>query len=89
MQAQDTSPSIVDNVILDLKLRVAKLEKDVFELKKIDLSAEALADLKTQVPSIIDNYLASKVRDVWYGYVTKRTKMKPKQTKPGTGMERA
>ncbi|GJZ16201.1 hypothetical protein Tco_0551878 [Tanacetum coccineum] len=72
-----------------VQLRVAKLEKDVFELKKIDLSAEALADLKTQVPSIVDNYLRSKVRDVWYGYVTKRTKTKPKQTKPGTGMERA
>ncbi|GJS25151.1 hypothetical protein Tco_0453783 [Tanacetum coccineum] len=49
-----------------VQLRVAKLEKDVFELKKIDLSAEALADLKTQVPSIVDNYLGSKVRDVWY-----------------------
>ncbi|GJR00233.1 retrovirus-related pol polyprotein from transposon TNT 1-94 [Tanacetum coccineum] len=31
---------------------------------KIDLSAEALAALKTQVPSIVDNYLRSKVRDV-------------------------
>ncbi|GJS02457.1 hypothetical protein Tco_0318965 [Tanacetum coccineum] len=35
-------------------LRVAKLKKDVSELKKIDLSAEALAALKIQVPSIID-----------------------------------
>ncbi|GJT83445.1 hypothetical protein Tco_1057787 [Tanacetum coccineum] len=41
-------------------LRVAKLEKDVFELKKIDLSAKALASLKTQVPSVVDNYLGSK-----------------------------
>ncbi|GKA22748.1 hypothetical protein Tco_0708710, partial [Tanacetum coccineum] len=31
-------------------LRVAKLEKEVSELKKIDLSVEALAALKTQVP---------------------------------------
>nr|GEY68738.1 hypothetical protein [Tanacetum cinerariifolium] len=31
-------------------LRVSKLEKDVFELKKIDLFVEALAALKTQVP---------------------------------------
>ncbi|GKF52854.1 hypothetical protein Tco_0159764, partial [Tanacetum coccineum] len=30
-----------------LKLRVAKLEKDVFELKKIDHSVEALASLKS------------------------------------------
>ncbi|GKC94003.1 hypothetical protein Tco_1159445, partial [Tanacetum coccineum] len=33
-------------------LRVAKLEKDVYELKKIDLSAEALISLKTQVRSV-------------------------------------
>ncbi|GJZ23030.1 hypothetical protein Tco_0560489 [Tanacetum coccineum] len=43
-----------------VQLRVAKLEKDVSELKKIDLSAEALAALKTQVPSVVDNYLGSK-----------------------------
>ncbi|GJY39944.1 hypothetical protein Tco_0426308 [Tanacetum coccineum] len=43
-------------------LRVAKLEKDVSKLKKIDLSTEALASLKTQVPSVVDNYLGSKVR---------------------------
>nr|GEV44343.1 hypothetical protein [Tanacetum cinerariifolium] len=46
-----------------LRLRVAKLEKDVSELKKIDLSAEAIAALKTQVPTIVDDYLGSKVRD--------------------------
>ncbi|GJY14319.1 hypothetical protein Tco_0383628 [Tanacetum coccineum] len=46
-----------------VQLRVAKLEKDVSDLKKIDLSAEALVSLKTQVPSIVDNYLRSKVRD--------------------------
>ncbi|GJS15607.1 hypothetical protein Tco_0410079 [Tanacetum coccineum] len=33
-------------------LRVAKLEKDVFELKKIDHSAKALATLKSQVPTL-------------------------------------
>ncbi|GKE37500.1 hypothetical protein Tco_1460905, partial [Tanacetum coccineum] len=48
-----------------VQLRVAKLEKDVFELKKIDLFAEALAALKTQVPSVVDNYLGSKVRDAF------------------------
>ncbi|GKB70386.1 hypothetical protein Tco_0931798 [Tanacetum coccineum] len=42
-------------------LRVAKLEKDVSELKKIDLSTEALTALKTQVPSVVDNYLGSKL----------------------------
>ncbi|GJV25527.1 hypothetical protein Tco_1378222 [Tanacetum coccineum] len=44
-------------------LRVAKLEKDVSDLKKIDLSAEAVAALKTQVLSVVDNYLGSKVGD--------------------------
>ncbi|GJW56614.1 hypothetical protein Tco_0103345 [Tanacetum coccineum] len=33
-------------------LRVAKLENDVSELKKIDHSAEALATLKSQVPTV-------------------------------------
>ncbi|GKF34248.1 hypothetical protein Tco_0107448 [Tanacetum coccineum] len=47
------------------QLRVAKMEKDVSELKKIDLSAKALAALKKQVPSVIDNYLRSKVGDVF------------------------
>ncbi|GJS49190.1 retrovirus-related pol polyprotein from transposon TNT 1-94 [Tanacetum coccineum] len=47
-----------------VQLRVAKLEKDVSELKKIDLSAKALADLKTQVPSVVYNYLGSKVGDL-------------------------
>ncbi|GJU99218.1 hypothetical protein Tco_1328489 [Tanacetum coccineum] len=41
-------------------LRVAKLEKYVFDLKKIDFFAKDLATLKTQVPSVIDNYLGSK-----------------------------
>ncbi|GJS15451.1 retrovirus-related pol polyprotein from transposon TNT 1-94 [Tanacetum coccineum] len=34
-------------------------------LFKIDLSAEALAALKTQVPSVVDNYFRSKVGDVF------------------------
>ncbi|GJS59231.1 hypothetical protein Tco_0654015 [Tanacetum coccineum] len=48
-----------------IQLRVAKLEKDVSKLKKIVLFAEALAALKIQVPSVIDNYLGSKVGDVF------------------------
>ncbi|GJR83613.1 hypothetical protein Tco_0154398 [Tanacetum coccineum] len=34
---------------------------DVSELKKNDLSAEALATLKPQVPTVVDNYLRSKL----------------------------
>ncbi|GJX72448.1 hypothetical protein Tco_0309619 [Tanacetum coccineum] len=40
---------------------IAKLEKDVSELKTIDHYLEALVVLKSQVPSVVDNYLASKV----------------------------
>nr|GEX65367.1 hypothetical protein [Tanacetum cinerariifolium] len=48
-----------------IQLRVAKLEKDMSKLKKIDLSAKALAALKTQVLSVVDNYLGYKVRDIF------------------------
>ncbi|GJV84796.1 hypothetical protein Tco_1524694 [Tanacetum coccineum] len=54
-------------------LRVAKLEKDVSELNKIDLFIEALAALKTQVPSVVDNYLGSKVRGVFQKELKKYT----------------
>ncbi|GKF21794.1 hypothetical protein Tco_0070432, partial [Tanacetum coccineum] len=54
-------------------LRFAKLEKDVSELKKVDLSAEALTALKTQVLSVIDNYPGSKVGDVFQKELKKHT----------------
>ncbi|GKD08266.1 hypothetical protein Tco_1187951, partial [Tanacetum coccineum] len=57
--------TLVSTTISSPHLRVAKLEKDVSELKKIDLFAEALATLKKKVPYIIDNYLGSKVGDVF------------------------
>ncbi|GJU58124.1 hypothetical protein Tco_1235890 [Tanacetum coccineum] len=61
------------DALSDVQLRVAKLEKDVSELKKIDLSVEALAALKTQVPSDVDNYLGSKVGDVFQKELKKHT----------------
>ncbi|GJV00121.1 hypothetical protein Tco_1329391 [Tanacetum coccineum] len=54
-------------------LRVAKLEKDVSNLKKIDLSAEAVAALKTQVLSVVGNYLGSTVGDVFQKELKKHT----------------
>nr|GEW16709.1 hypothetical protein [Tanacetum cinerariifolium] len=48
-----------------IQLRVAKMEKDVSKLKKLDLSVEASAALKTQVPTVVDEYLRSKVGDVF------------------------
>ncbi|GKD25251.1 hypothetical protein Tco_1231465, partial [Tanacetum coccineum] len=53
------------NALFAVQLRVAKLEKDVYELKKIDLSTEAFVALKTQIPSVVYNYLRSKVGDVF------------------------
>ncbi|GJZ46531.1 hypothetical protein Tco_0594127 [Tanacetum coccineum] len=46
-----------------LELRVAKLKKDVSELKKIDHSAKALATLKSQVSTVVKHYLGSKIGD--------------------------
>ncbi|GJV70956.1 hypothetical protein Tco_1490951 [Tanacetum coccineum] len=70
-----TSTSVVpeSDALNAIQLRVIKLEKDVSKLKKIDLSTEALAALKTQVPSIIDNYLGSKVRNVFQKELKKHT----------------
>ncbi|GKC53123.1 hypothetical protein Tco_1075868, partial [Tanacetum coccineum] len=48
------------NALTAVELRVAKLEKDVPELKTVDHSTEALSILKSQVPSVVDNYLGSK-----------------------------
>ncbi|GJT45633.1 retrovirus-related pol polyprotein from transposon TNT 1-94 [Tanacetum coccineum] len=47
-----------------VQLRVAKLEKDVSELKKIDHSVEALDTLKSQVPTVVEHYLGSKITPV-------------------------
>ncbi|GJT19812.1 hypothetical protein Tco_0878518 [Tanacetum coccineum] len=51
------------NTLTIVQLRVAKLEKDVSELKKIDHSAKALATLKSQVPTVVEQYLGSKIGD--------------------------
>nr|GEZ51963.1 hypothetical protein [Tanacetum cinerariifolium] len=44
-------------------IRVEKLEYDVCELKKIDHSAEALTSLKSQVLTVVEHYLRSKISD--------------------------
>ncbi|GJT21412.1 hypothetical protein Tco_0891349 [Tanacetum coccineum] len=51
------------NALTVVQLRVAKLENDVSKLKKIDHSAKALASLKSQVPTVVENYLGSKIGD--------------------------
>nr|GEW46182.1 hypothetical protein [Tanacetum cinerariifolium] len=62
------SPTITTDVpesdaLIVVQLRVAKLEKDVSELKKIDHSIEALASLKSQVLTVVEHYLGSKIGD--------------------------
>nr|GEZ92146.1 hypothetical protein [Tanacetum cinerariifolium] len=52
---------------------VAKLEKDMSELKSIDQYTKALAILKSQVPSVVDNYLGSKFGDVFQKELKKHT----------------
>ncbi|GJS83669.1 hypothetical protein Tco_0750210 [Tanacetum coccineum] len=44
-------------------LRVAKLEKDASELKNVDHSATTIATLKSQVPTVVYDYLGSKLGD--------------------------
>ncbi|GJT08701.1 hypothetical protein Tco_0843163 [Tanacetum coccineum] len=62
-----TEATTVITVVLEIdaltavQLRVAKLEKNVSELKKIDYSAEALASLKSQVPTVVDIILDPKL----------------------------
>ncbi|GJT36549.1 hypothetical protein Tco_0926968 [Tanacetum coccineum] len=73
---QNGSPLLTvpeSNALNAVELRVSKLEKDVFELKTVDRSTEALAILKSQVPFIVDNYLGSKVGDVFQKELKKHT----------------
>nr|GEX14709.1 hypothetical protein [Tanacetum cinerariifolium] len=46
-----------------VQLRVAKLVKDVSELKKIDHSTKSLDTLKSQVLTVVEQYLGSKISD--------------------------
>ncbi|GKC38374.1 hypothetical protein Tco_1050758, partial [Tanacetum coccineum] len=46
-----------------VQLRVAKLEKDASELKNVDHSATTIATLKSQVPTVVYDYLGSKLGD--------------------------
>ncbi|GJY78175.1 hypothetical protein Tco_0483976 [Tanacetum coccineum] len=61
------------NALTTVELRVVKLEKDVSELKTIDHSSEALTVLKSYVPTVVDSYLDTKVRDVFQKELQKHT----------------
>ncbi|GJR58265.1 hypothetical protein Tco_1500427 [Tanacetum coccineum] len=44
-----------------LQLRVARLEKEMSEVKKTDHSADVLASIESQVPTAVDKYLGTKL----------------------------
>ncbi|GKA94714.1 hypothetical protein Tco_0816752 [Tanacetum coccineum] len=46
-----------------LQLRVAKLEQNMSEVKKIDHSAAILASIQSQVPLVVDKYVGTKFDD--------------------------
>ncbi|GKF41141.1 hypothetical protein Tco_0124483, partial [Tanacetum coccineum] len=46
-----------------LQLRVARLEQEMSEVKKTDHSAHVLASIKSQVPTVVDKYLGTKLDD--------------------------
>ncbi|GKB18425.1 hypothetical protein Tco_0852348 [Tanacetum coccineum] len=61
------------NALSAVELRVAKLEKDMFKLKIVDHTSEALAALQSQVPTVVDSYLDTKVGDVFQKELQKHT----------------
>ncbi|GJV76867.1 hypothetical protein Tco_1508451 [Tanacetum coccineum] len=46
-----------------LQLTVARLEQEMSEVKKTDHSADVLASIKSQVPTVVDKYLGTKLDD--------------------------
>ncbi|GJZ14060.1 hypothetical protein Tco_0549290 [Tanacetum coccineum] len=58
---QQETPQIQSPSVQKVPQRVAKLEKDMSKLKNINLFAETLGTLKSQVPTVVDDYLGSKL----------------------------
>nr|GFA34846.1 hypothetical protein [Tanacetum cinerariifolium] len=73
IDAPTVTTTILESNALTIKLRVAKLEKDVSELKTVDHSSEVLAVLQPYVPTVVDSYLDTKVRDVFQKELQKHT----------------
>ncbi|GJT81065.1 hypothetical protein Tco_1055407 [Tanacetum coccineum] len=56
-----------------LQLRVARLEQEMSEVKKTDLSADVLASIRSQVPTAVDNYLGTKLDDALHKVLERHT----------------
>ncbi|GJX04715.1 hypothetical protein Tco_0190631 [Tanacetum coccineum] len=62
--SQVTTPTLPEiTPFIALQLRVAKLEQDMSEVKKTDHSTAILASIKSQVPTVVDKYLGTKLDD--------------------------
>ncbi|GKA67244.1 hypothetical protein Tco_0767052 [Tanacetum coccineum] len=62
------APAIIPEIpeitpFIALQLRVAKLEQDMSEVKKIDHSAAVLASIQSHVPPVVDKYVGTKLDD--------------------------
>ncbi|GKG35734.1 hypothetical protein Tco_0440888, partial [Tanacetum coccineum] len=49
--------------LISLQLGVARLEQEMSEVKKTDHSADVLASIKSQVPTVVVKYLGIKLDD--------------------------
>ncbi|GJU98600.1 hypothetical protein Tco_1327871 [Tanacetum coccineum] len=78
-QTNTSAPSVTTLVINILspkpssQLRVVKLEQDMSEVKKTDHSADVLASIQSQVPTVVDKYLGTKVDDALLKALEKHT----------------
>ncbi|GJU41386.1 hypothetical protein Tco_1194343 [Tanacetum coccineum] len=61
-------PTITTAAFNSVQLRVADLEKDVTELKKVDHSTKILATIRSQVPAVVNEYLGSSLGDALHKY---------------------
>ncbi|GJY90139.1 hypothetical protein Tco_0505335 [Tanacetum coccineum] len=68
-----TTIVLESDVLSVVQLRVENLEKDMSKFKRLDISTEAFAALQTHVPIAVDNYLDSKVREVFQKELQKHT----------------
>ncbi|GKD62748.1 hypothetical protein Tco_1300257 [Tanacetum coccineum] len=50
-------------LFIALQLRMARLEQEMSEVKKIDHSDDVLASIESQVPTVVDKYLGTKLDD--------------------------
>ncbi|GKD75267.1 hypothetical protein Tco_1333549, partial [Tanacetum coccineum] len=63
-EATTITPSLPEiTPFIALQLRVARLEQEMSEVKKTDHSADVLASIKSQVPTVVDKYLGTKLDD--------------------------